>query len=183
MTRTEKLLAASTACAAVAVLAGPASAATLVQDGAPFAASGSIDSDNFNEEDDRTLSFDRFDASLGTLTGVTLDYDLSSDVDGAFNYGGGQGGGWNANTVVVIDWNEGDLNREDGDGDGDGDGGGGNTSGSDAFDISASLSGTASAEDLAAFTGEGQTGVFLKYVVNANGGPGSFAASYDFDSA
>ena len=149
-----------------------------MQEGAPFAASGSIDSGDFDQEDDRTLSFDRFDPVAGHAAGATLGYHLSCDVNGSFECTG-QGGGWSANTVVVIEWNEGKLNREDGDGDGDG----GDTGGSDAFDISASLSGTTTAEDLAPFTDEGQTDVLLKHVVNANGGPGAFDAAYDFDSA
>lgn len=177
---TGKVLPPAIACAALASLAAPLSAATISQTGAPFSASGSVGDSRFNREDDRRIAFDQFDPSRGTLTAVTLDYQLTAQTSGAFDYAG-PNGGWNANAVVVIDWDRGGLNREDGDGDG-GDAGG--QGGSDPFDLTASLMGSASAEgDLARFAGDGQTEVFLKYVFNLNGGPGAFDATYDFDSA
>ena len=161
------------ACAALVGLAGPLAAETIIQTGSPFETSGATNSERFNEEQNKTLAFDRFDTSLGTLTGVSLDYDLSSSVSGSFDYAA-PGGGWNANTVVVFDWDQGNFRRENGDGDGNGGGG------SDPFNISASLSGTAEAEDVSFFTGDGQAEVFLKYVYNLNGGPGTFSAKYGF---
>ncbi|EKE44762.1 hypothetical protein OCGS_1145 [Oceaniovalibus guishaninsula JLT2003] len=171
-------LAIPAACAALALLAGQAGAATLVLNGAPFGASGTISDGNFDIEDDTRLSFDKFDPSLGKLTGVTLDYSLSTDLTGTFDYAG-DGGSWNANTNVNLGWDAGGF----GDGDGDGDGNGRPGGGSDSVDIAAGISGTASASDLSNFLGSGQTDVFVKYVFGGGGGPGAFDLTYTADSS
>ena len=124
------------ACAAAILLAAPATAATVSQTGDPFAASGFIDPDRFDEEQDRTLTFDRLDASLGTPTDVTLDCDFASAVSGVFDVQE-PGGDWNVNAAAIVDRDEGGLDRQDGDGTGDGDQETGHGNRPDSIDVSA----------------------------------------------